>query len=290
MKKLSRGIALLVCFVMLLGMFPAVSVAAADGEGAGIDFTVPAAASQFEIVNKDTAEIVEGNGITLTPTADTFDEPVTGGWSTPAATDPKDLIKIPVKDDWTATLKLDYDSNNVSSWSAGNTYFAFMAMQGDDYKNMVGIRATNSTFQDYLRKNSGGYCHVNFASLSDVRTERSGEGSPTTAPTKATAEAWPKPSDAELRRLLTSQQYAITQHAGTERAFTGEYDIHFERGVYVDVVTGQPLFSSADKYDSGCGWPAFSRAISDDAVLNQAERVIFFITAQFCLEFKPPVF
>ena len=126
--------------------------------------------------------------------------------------------------------------------------------------------------QDYLRKNPGGYCHVNFASLSDVRTERSGEGSPTTAPTKATAEAWPKPSDAELRRLLTSQQYAITQHAGTERAFTGEYDMHFERGVYVDVVTGQPLFSSADKYDSGCGWPAFTRAISDDAVTMRDDR------------------
>ena len=89
---------------------------------------------------------------------------------------------------------------------------------------------------------------------------------------KTSAEAWPKPSDAELRRQLTSQQYAITQHAGTERAFTGEYDMHFERGVYVDVVTGQPLFSSVDKYDSGCGWPAFSRAISDDAVTMRDDR------------------
>ena len=127
--------------------------------------------------------------------------------------------------------------------------------------------------QDYLRKNPGGYCHVNFASLSDVRTERGdGEGGAATEPTKAPAEAWPKPSDAELRQRLTSQQYAITQHSGTERAFTGEYDLHFERGVYVDVVTGQPLFSSADKYDSGCGWPAFTRAISDDAVTMRDDR------------------
>lgn len=126
--------------------------------------------------------------------------------------------------------------------------------------------------QDYLRKNPGGYCHVNFASLSDVRTEQGGEGGSVALPAKAPAEVWPKPSDDELRRRLTAQQYAITQHAGTERAFTGEYDMHFERGVYVDVVTGQPLFSSADKYDSGCGWPAFSRAISDDAITMRDDR------------------
>ena len=126
--------------------------------------------------------------------------------------------------------------------------------------------------QNYLRKNPGGYCHVNFASLSDVRTERSGEGGADTMPAKTPVETWPKPSDDELRRRLTAQQYAITQHAGTERAFTGEYDMHFERGVYVDVVTGQPLFSSADKYDSGCGWPAFSRTISDDAVTMRDDR------------------
>ena len=127
--------------------------------------------------------------------------------------------------------------------------------------------------QDYLRKNPGGYCHVNFASLSNVRTEQGGEGGPS-GQVQATmpAEAWPKPSDDELRRRLTSQQYAITQHAGTERAFSGEYDLHFERGVYVDVVTGQPLFSSADKYDSGCGWPAFTHPIGEDAVTMRDDR------------------
>ena len=127
--------------------------------------------------------------------------------------------------------------------------------------------------QDYLRKNPGGYCHVNFASLSNVRTEQGGEGGPSGQVQAAMpAEAWPKPSDDELRRRLTSQQYAITQHAGTERAFSGEYDLHFERGVYVDVVTGQPLFSSADKYDSGCGWPAFTRPIGEDAVTMRDDR------------------
>ena len=126
--------------------------------------------------------------------------------------------------------------------------------------------------QDYLRKNPGGYCHVNFASLSNVRTERGAGAMGAAGAGAAPTEMWPKPPDDELRRRLTSQQYAITQHAGTERAFTGEYDRHFERGLYVDVVTGQPLFSSADKYDSGCGWPAFTQPISDDALAMRDDR------------------
>ena len=61
-------------------------------------------------------------------------------------------------------------------------------------------------------------------------------------------------------------QYEVTQNAATERAFTGEYDQVFARGIYVDVVTGQPLFSSADKYNSGCGWPAFTKPIDRSVV------------------------
>src|SRR5690606_12685370 len=63
-------------------------------------------------------------------------------------------------------------------------------------------------------------------------------------------------------------QYRVTQQSGTERAFTGEYDKHFEPGIYVDIVSGVPLFSSLDKYDSGCGWPAFSRPIDDSEVVE----------------------
>ncbi|MEW6421547.1 MAG: peptide-methionine (R)-S-oxide reductase MsrB [Deinococcota bacterium] len=70
-----------------------------------------------------------------------------------------------------------------------------------------------------------------------------------------------KPSDAELRQKLTPEQYRVTQHEGTERAFTGEYWDHDEPGIYVDVVSGEPLFSSLDKYDAGCGWPSFTRPI-----------------------------
>lgn len=66
---------------------------------------------------------------------------------------------------------------------------------------------------------------------------------------------------AEAVARLTPEQYRITQDSGTERAFSGEYDHHFEPGLYVDVVSGAPLFASSTKYNSGCGWPAFTRPI-----------------------------
>ena len=66
---------------------------------------------------------------------------------------------------------------------------------------------------------------------------------------------------AEALARLTAEQYRITQENGTERAFTGEYDHHFEPGLYVDIVSGEPLFASSAKFSSGCGWPSFSKPI-----------------------------
>ncbi|MFC4760298.1 peptide-methionine (R)-S-oxide reductase MsrB [Fructobacillus durionis] len=72
----------------------------------------------------------------------------------------------------------------------------------------------------------------------------------------------------DLKKRLTSEQYEVTQNAGTERPFTGKYDQWWEDGIFVDVVSGEPLFSSTDKYDSGCGWPAFTKGI-DEADLKE---------------------
>ena len=77
-----------------------------------------------------------------------------------------------------------------------------------------------------------------------------------------------RPSEAEIKANLTDEQYYVTQQNGTERPFSHEYDHQFERGIYVDIVSVEPLFSSSDKYDSGCGWPAFSKPI-DTAVINE---------------------
>lgn len=75
-----------------------------------------------------------------------------------------------------------------------------------------------------------------------------------------------------LRQRLGPMAYAVTQNAATEPAFTGEYDDFFEEGIYVDVVSGEALFSSLDKYDSGCGWPAFSKPIDNRRVTNHDDR------------------
>jgi methionine-R-sulfoxide reductase len=80
-----------------------------------------------------------------------------------------------------------------------------------------------------------------------------------------------KPSDEELRRTLTPQQYEVTQHEGTEPAFRNEYWDDKRPGIYVDVVSGEPLFSSLDKYDSGTGWPSFTRPLEPDNVVTRTD-------------------
>jgi len=69
-------------------------------------------------------------------------------------------------------------------------------------------------------------------------------------------------SKADLKKRLTPEQYAVTQNAATERPFTGKYDDFWQDGIFVDVVSGEPLFSSTDKYDAGCGWPSFTKPIA----------------------------
>ncbi len=67
---------------------------------------------------------------------------------------------------------------------------------------------------------------------------------------------------------LTTEQFRVTQENGTERPFTGEYDKHFEPGIYVDIVSGEPLFASSAKFNSGCGWPAFAKPIHSEYVVE----------------------
>ncbi|MDF2630141.1 MAG: peptide methionine sulfoxide reductase [Symbiobacteriaceae bacterium] len=83
---------------------------------------------------------------------------------------------------------------------------------------------------------------------------------------------WRDPGrETELRRRLTPIQYEVTQNAGTERPFTGEYWNHTAEGIYVDVVSGEPLFSSRDKFDAGCGWPSFTRPLQQENVKEKTD-------------------
>lgn len=79
-----------------------------------------------------------------------------------------------------------------------------------------------------------------------------------------------KPSDEELRKNLTELEYEVTQNAGTERPFSSEYDDFYEEGIYVDKISGEPLFSSKDKFNAGCGWPSFSKPV-DGTEINEKE-------------------
>ena len=81
-----------------------------------------------------------------------------------------------------------------------------------------------------------------------------------------------KPSDAELKRRLTPEQYAVTQQEGTERPFHNAYWDNHEAGIYVDVVSGEPLFSSLDKYDSQTGWPSFTRPLEPANLQTKDDR------------------
>ena len=84
-----------------------------------------------------------------------------------------------------------------------------------------------------------------------------------------------KPSDEEIRRSLTELQYEVTQNDGTERPFNNEYWDNKRDGLYVDIITGEPLFSSADKFKSGTGWPSFTRPINEDFVTTHPDRKFF---------------
>ena len=117
--------------------------------------------------------------------------------------------------------------------------------------------------QDYLKKNPGGYCHISFDSLKDI---------PASDRDSLDASNYSKPPAEELKKLLSPEQYNVTQKNGTERAFSGRYLDNEEPGIYVDVVTGEPLFSSADKFYSRCGWPSFTKPISPVVVTEHKDR------------------
>lgn len=78
-------------------------------------------------------------------------------------------------------------------------------------------------------------------------------------------------TEQELRKRIGDLSYEVTQNAATEYPYTGRYDDFFEKGLYVDVVSGEPLFTSMDKYNSGCGWPAFTRPVRQDAVAQRRD-------------------
>jgi len=117
--------------------------------------------------------------------------------------------------------------------------------------------------QEYLDKNPKGYCHIDLSLLNTLKNEEQ---------INVDKANYNKIDDETLRNTLTKEQYEVTQKSKTEAPFQNSYWDNKRKGIYVDVATGEPLFISNDKFDSGCGWPSFTRPI-DDVVVEYHEDI-----------------
>ena len=135
----------------------------------------------------------------------------------------------------------------------------FIAAQQAKFKEKIAVEVAplknfvraEEYHQDYLGKNPGGYCHI------DLRLAKK---------PLEDDEKFKVQSKEELKKNLTELQYQVTQEKATERPFSSEYDKNYKKGIYIDIVSKKPLFSSTDKFDAGCGWPSFSKPITTDAI------------------------
>lgn len=129
-----------------------------------------------------------------------------------------------------------------------------------EVKKLKNYFSAEGYHQDYLDKNPTGYCHIH-PSLFEMAKKANREEEKT----------YKKLDDETLKKLLTPEQYAVTRLNATERAFQNEYWNEKRKGIYVDITTGEPLFVSTDKFDSGCGWPSFSKPISKKLIVEKKD-------------------
>ena len=120
-----------------------------------------------------------------------------------------------------------------------------------------GFYLAEEEHQDYLEKKPDGYCHIDLFKVQEP---------------VILSKWYPKPSDEQLKEKLTDAQYRVTQLDDTEKAFSNAFWDNKAPGLYVDIATGEPLFSSDDKYDSGCGWPSFTKPFLKDLVVYKEDK------------------
>lgn len=150
---------------------------------------------------------------------------------------------------------VDKDIVDRSIFSLSKMYKKPIAVEVLPLKNFY---SAEEYHQKYLDKNPAGYCHISSDKIEEAKTA---------SLKNRTFQAKPK---AALKETLTKTQYDVTQKNATEPPFRNEYNDNFKPGIYVDITTGEPLFVSCDKFDAGCGWPSFSKPISD-SLINQVE-------------------
>lgn len=128
--------------------------------------------------------------------------------------------------------------------------------------------------QDYYKKNPLRYKFYRYNSGRDQFLEKVWGKEMKTEKIQKT-KSYKKPDDADLRKILTPQQYEVTQRNGTERPFQNEYWDNHKEGIYVDIVSGEPLFSSHDKFDSGTGWPSFTKPLEPNNIVEKEDSSFF---------------
>jgi len=121
-----------------------------------------------------------------------------------------------------------------------------------EIKKLENFYPAEEYHQRYLDKNPGGYCHIDLSKVLKY-------------------EQYKKPTNEELKQKLSEIQYNVTQKGATERPFSSEYNRKNDEGIYVDIATGEPLFSSKDKYDAGCGWPSFTKPIDKKSIKEKTD-------------------
>ena len=129
-----------------------------------------------------------------------------------------------------------------------------------EIKPLLSFYDAEDYHQDYLDKNPSGYCHITSKDFDRV------------AKSIVDPAKYPRPSDEAIKTALTDAQYNVTQKSATDPAFDSEYWDNQDKGLYVDIVTGEPLFSSTDKFDSGTGWPSFTKGIDENTLILFADK------------------
>ena len=243
----------------LLNMFEKLQVIYLAG---GCFWGVEAFLSRLKGVNQ--TEVGYANGMDLAPTYEKVCSGKTGHAETVKVTYNPKIIKLEdILESYFSII--DPYSKNRQGADIGTQYRTGIYWQEECQKDIVlnflkekqkqskkrivvEAHAINSFYpaeayhQKYLERNPQGYCHIDLNLIDDKEFDH-----------------------------LTRKEYEITQLAMTEAPFSGKYDDFFEDGIYVDVVDGEILFSSEDKFDSGCGWPAFSKAIGEDAITKNRD-------------------
>jgi len=158
-----------------------------------------------------------------------------------------------------------YDNDadrSVIDTSIANLQRKYKSPIAIEVKPLENFSPAEEYHQKYLDKNPGGYCHIHREKFEDAAK----------AIVNPADYATPEPET--LRKALTPMQYEVTQHNATEPPFQNEFHDKFRPGIYVDITSGEPLFASADKFESGCGWPSFSKPIDPNVLREKSDLSI----------------